>query len=402
MHKRISIVIIGAGFGGLQCAFRLESLIKKVGLQNITITILDKNRYQTYIPALYEVASASPKVSEDTLYHRANILIKHILGSRAITFIKAEVAHINHQERYIRFVDGNGIDFDYLVIACGAKTNFYNIPGLEQYALDLKDFVSALRIRRALKLGDQVPGTIIIGGGGATGVELAGEIHSCLKQETSSITIIEGNPRILPSFPENVSSLADTRLKKLGIQVKTGNVIKKVTKKTIILANGEKIAYDAFFWTGGIIPQTFLAQLPFQKEKGFLRVASCLEVIDEQGKRKDHIFALGDACITYDMKNNVIPWTAQKAMSEGRQVAYNIFQGLLHREGGTCQPEKIQFIIPISGKWAIAYLHNILYSGFLGWVLKNLVEFNYLASVLPWHKALAKWMGAMATFSRND
>lgn len=397
-----NVVIIGAGFGGLQCAFELEKLIKAAAMSNVHIILIDKNRYHTYIPALYEVASASPNISEGTLYHRANILFKHLLLSKNIEFIKAEVAAIKQKGSYIVFKDSNGIDFDYLVIACGSKTNFYNIPGLQEYAIDLKDFISALRIRRRIKLADDIPGAIVIGGGGATGVELAGEICSCLKQKRPRITIVEGAPRILPSFSEHISQLARKRLRKLGIEVKEDNIIKKVTKDAVILSSNNKIPYKALFWTGGIIPQPFLGKLPFQKEKGFLKVASCLEVIDKKGKPVENIFALGDACVTFDQKEKLIPWTAQKAMNEGRQIAYNILQRLLKREGKACQPYQPQFIIPIGGKWAIAYVHGVLYSGVWGWMLKNIVELNYLASILPWYKAFPKWLGTLATFTRND
>jgi len=402
MKKTINIVILGAGFGGIQCALALEKLITGAGLKNTRITLVDKNRYHTFIPALYEVASASPKVSEDTLYRRVNTLIKHILLGRQIEFIKAFVSQINLKKRYITFSDGGGVDFDYLVIALGSKTNFYNISGLKDYALDLKDFISALNIHRAIKLDDEIPERIVIGGGGLTGVELAAEIDTCLKETCPSITIIEGGKRMLPSFSERIANIANQRLKNLGIKTKLGVPIKEVIKGYVILANGKRVSFDRLFWTGGIMPNPLIETLPLQKEKGFLTVSSYLQTLNIDGSANKQVFALGDVCVVHDNKGELVPWTAQKANSEGRQIAQNIYRKLLNQENDIYQPAHARFIIPIGGKWAIEKLKTIVFQGFWAWVLKDLAELRYLSSILPWPTAVARWLAAMVTFSRND
>ena len=397
-----TIVIIGAGFGGVQCALGLAKILKNGSFTGVRITLIEKNRYHTFTPALYEVASASPKVSEDALYHRVNILLKHIIEGKAIEFIKAEVASIDLADKSLEFRDGNGIDFDYLVLAAGAQPNFYNIKGLALHALSLNNFISALEIRRAVKLGDDVPKTIVIGGAGPTGVELAGELHGCFRSECPQITLIDGAPRVLPSFPERISALAAKRLAKLGITTKMGLPINEIDAHHVILKDGQKIPYDRFFWTGGIKPGGLIASLPLQKEKGFLKVSPCLQVIDENGKVNENVFALGDLAISYDLKGNLVPWTAQKAIAEGQHIARTILQTLQGNEAGVCEIPPTRFIIPIGGKWAITKFNGIIYSGFFGWVLKNFVELRYLSSLLPWYKALGQWLTTMATFSRND
>lgn len=402
MERGKKIVILGAGFGGIQCALRLAKLVKTEGLTDVRITLIEKNRYHTFTPALYEVASASPKVSEDVLYHRVNILIRHIIEATRIEFIKAEVVSIDLADKSLAFSDGSGIDFDYLVLAAGAQPNFYNIKGIAEHALSLKDFISALQIRRAVKLGDEVPKTIVIGGAGPTGVELAGELQSCFKNECPQITLIEAAPRILPSFPERISTLAARRLAKLGITMKTAVPINEIDARSVSLKDGQKIPYDRFFWTGGITPGPLITSLPLQKEKGFLKVSPCLQVIDESGKVNENVFALGDCAISYDPKGNLVPWTAQKAIAEGQYIARTIVQTLKGSQAGVCELPPVRFIIPIGGKWAIAKLNGITYGGFFGWVLKNFVELRYLSSFLPWYKALGHWLATMVTFSRND
>lgn len=402
MERKTTIIILGAGFGGVRCALTLEKLIKKTGVKNTRLVLIDKNRYHTFIPALYEVASAAPKVSENTLYHRVNILIKHMLLGKQIEFIKAEATLIDIHENIIHFADGNGIDFDYLVLALGSQTNFSNIEGLREYALDLKDFISALKIRRAVKLADEMPKEIIIGGGGATGVELAAELSTCLKNKCPNITIIQGQERILSAFPEKISRLAEKRLKKLAVHVLTNSYVKNITKNSVILKNGDAIPYERLFWTGGITAHPLLTPLPFQKEKGFLKADAYLHTIKEGGGSQENIFLVGDISVVYDKKGRLVPWTAQKAIAEGKQVAHNLLNILAGKERKTSVPQNVQFIIPVGGKWAITKLNGIIWSGFFGWVLKNLVELKYIASILPPHKAIPKWLYAMITFAKND
>src|SRR3990167_5800206 len=123
-----TIVIIGAGFGGLRCALNLEKFARK-SKKPVKIILIEKNRYHTFIPALYEIASASPKVSEYTLYNRSNILIKDIVKNKKVEFLKGEVTNINCSGNKLTLDNKDEIKFDYLVIAIGSQTNFYNIPG---------------------------------------------------------------------------------------------------------------------------------------------------------------------------------------------------------------------------------------------------------------------------------
>lgn len=402
-----TIVILGAGFGGVRVSLTLEKLTRKAGVTGIRIVLIDKNRYHTFVPALYEIASAAPQISEDTLYHRVNILIKHLLKGKNVEFIKADVAKIDVQTRTLHFKGGNGIEYNYLVLACGAQTNFSGIEGLKEHSLDLKDFLGALKIRRAVKLADEVPKTIIIGGGGTTGVELTAELATCFynhfpADQASQIILVNGQERILSSFPEKVSHLAAKRLKTLGVNLVLEHYIKKVDDTRVLLDNGESLAYERLFWTGGIQAQTLIKSLPFQKEKGFLKVEGCLHPISQDGKSQEDIFALGDVSVVYDKRGKLIPWTAQKAMAEGKQVAYNILRLLTGKEKHMCPASQVQFIIPVGGKWAITKLNGVVHSGFLGWVLKNLVELRYLLSILPWWRAITKWLIVMRTFTKND
>ncbi|MEK9147554.1 MAG: NAD(P)/FAD-dependent oxidoreductase [Patescibacteria group bacterium] len=403
------IVVLGAGFGGIKCAITLEKLAKKNNLP-VKIILIEKNRYHTFIPALYEIASASPRVSEYALYNRSNILIKNIVKNKKIDFIKGEVSEINCKKNSIKLEDCEEISFDYLVIAIGSQTNFYDIPGIKEYSLKLKNFVDAIKIRRATKLADIIPNKIVIGGGGTSGIETAAEIISCFRKcckTELSIKIIEGNDKILKSFPEKVSLLAEKRLKKLNIKILKNHFIKKLINKKVILDNGYNIPYDLFIWAGGIKNNPLLYNLPFVKEKnGLLKANSYLRLKYKNKKEGDicnNIFSIGDSVSSYDIYGKNIPATAQKAISEGNYIAKIIIDKINNNKKPRIHyPVKTKFIIPIGGKWAITTLNGFIFGGFLGWILKNLVELKYLLSILSWHKAIYKWIAIIITFSKND
>jgi len=404
MEKVKKIVIVGAGFGGLRCALTLERALKEYRLsKEAEIVLVDKNRYHSFIPALYEVASASRALSEEALYARTNILIKTLIGTKKISFVKGEVTDINIEERYVELADGSGQEFDYLVIALGSEINFYDIPGLEKQALCLKDYLDALRIRRAVKLGDNIPKQIVVAGGGTSGIELAAELRKDLKKVPVSIILVEGEKRVLPSFPEAISHIAASRLRELHILPKLGHYIKKAEKKELLLDNDEKIPYDCLFWTAGIKGHRLLEKIPLQKEKnGMLKSDACLHPLKESGEPIAYAYAIGDAGAFYDAQGKIVPWTAQKAIGQGKKAAYSILRSIQGLHETRCYPEKVNFVIPIGGKWAIAKLNSFVYSGFGGWMVKDLVELKYLLSILPISKALAYWAKTVWAFSRND
>jgi len=402
-----TIVIIGAGFGGLRCALNLEKFARK-SKKPVKIILIEKNRYHTFIPALYEIASASPRVSEYALYNRSNILIKNIVKNKKIDFIKAEATSIDCRGNTIILDGKDKINFDYLVIAIGSQTNFYNIPGLKKYSLGLKNFVDAIKIRRATKLADIIPNKIVIGGSGTSGIETAAEIINCFRRcckKELSIKIIEGKNKILNSFPEKVSLLAEKQLKKLKIKILKKHYIRKLTDKKIILDNGNSIHYNLFIWTGGIKNHPLLDKLPFIKEKNRLPKAdSCLHLKYEKERNICHnIFSIGDSVNSYNSSGKTIPFTAQKAITEGNHIAKTIIDKIINnKKSRVYYPVKTKFIIPVGGKWAITSINGFVFKGFLIWILKNLVELKYLLSIIKWHKAIYKWIAIITTFSKND
>lgn len=206
------IVVLGAGFGGLRASTRIAAGIQANRLKH-EVVLIDRNEHHTYTPLLYEVATTSKETASNIKLHNlATYNIPSLIAQFPIEFIQGEVKDIQFDTGKI-FLESRVIHADHLVIALGAESNFFNIPGLQEYSVPLKTFWDAVRIREriveAITQNDQV--RILVGGGGPTGVELAGELKEwCgeLKSDFPScrleVGILEGSPSILQGFDAKV------------------------------------------------------------------------------------------------------------------------------------------------------------------------------------------------------
>jgi NADH dehydrogenase len=430
MERKMHILILGGGYGGLACAQNLDRFCKKYPnfLKNFEIFLIDQHDYQLFTPTIYEIATTHEEVANALELKKivAIPLVEAIRGTRVI-FVQQKITAIDAKEKFVTLSDGSRIDFEYLVIALGTETNYFGIPGLKEYSYPLKNLYDALRIRDAILTlfssasnsleGGQDPQlqlSFLIAGAGPTGVELSGELSRWIthltrhakKPCTCSITLIDAAPNILPGFGEKIVRKARKRLARLGVAIKTGTALKEVSEGKVLLANGEWLTFDLLVWAGGVKAPDILATLPHKIEKrGRPEVTPemyCVSTnsnLDFGGK----FFAIGDAaCFYYPEKGYPIPGVARAAIEQGKVVAYNILADLKNSPKKTYKPLNYPFIIPIGGRWAIAKFGPLIISGFFGWILKGLVDFYYLLSVLPNRLALRIWLKGFKIFIKND
>lgn len=422
LERKPCIVILGAGFGGLHAAQALSKKIKSSGI-NCDFFLIDRNGYHTYTPLLYEAATTSKETAN---YLEIKKLVAYSIPGfidRRINFLQKEVRSLDLVGGDIHFNDGEKMKFDYLVLAPGSETNYFNIPGMAEYSLPLKTFLDSLKIRdKILDLVDSGKSDIkiVIGGAGSSGVELAGEIQEwiCkLKEEgrkcEAKVSLIEGAPTILPGFPEKIVKLAEKRLKKLGVETITNEIIEKADTSKIILKSRREIPFDVLIWTGGVKAASILSTMPLKLEKrGRAEVIGEMECLPQSPDLKLYgkIYGIGDAICFYDEKSGKpMPGVARAAISQANIVANNIIEHIKKSKNSNYQlqitnyrPHEYPYIIPIGGKWAIAKLGPIVFAGFLGWILKGLVELNYLLSIMPFWKAIQLWLRGLWTFIKND
>lgn len=387
-----NIVILGAGFGGLQAALRLSKKLKKHDLwEKYSVTLIDKNPFHIFTPLLYEIAATSPEIASNLkLQDLVSFPIDSLVSYRRIEFINDEVAGIDAAQKKIR-LSRSEMDFEYLVIALGAEVNYFDIPGLKENALVLKTFGNALKIRD--KIHEKERARVVIGGGGPTGVELGGEIKSW--DIGAEVMIVESTPRILAAMDERTSKKAEERLKKLGVSIITGTKITKVGSEAVLLSNGEKKDYDALIWTGGVKANSIVEER--------IEAPTTMNV-------RDNVYAIGDISAVFDPKTKKpAPGMARPAIREGQIAAENIFQKILLNEKITERPKfreykhrHYPYITPVGGKYAIAKIGPFIISGLPAWIFKGLTELNYFISIMPLLQALKIWLKGFIIFVKND
>lgn len=406
MEKK-NIIIVGAGFGGITAALILEKKLRPS--TEYELILIDKNAYQLYTPALYEIA-AVPKeeTGASVLKSAVTIPLEDVILGRRISFRQDELLGLEAKKKIIHLKSGAHFDYEFLVLALGSETNYFNVPGLEENAFPLKTFSDAVRLRN--KVAELVKGSghlrIVIGGGGATGVELAAEFinYICVLKERRGanqtcnveVMIVEAAPEILAGFEQWLVRGARRRLEGLGISIKNSCTITSVDQDRITTTTGA-VSYDLLVWTGGVRAPKILQRvgLPANK-KGQLIVDESLQVIEG-------VFALGDNAGFPDQNKIPLPRNVPVAEREGRLVAQNIIRALRGRPLLTYVPgKKYPYIVALGKKYAIADLVFVRLSGFWGWTAKLLAELYYLLSILPFGKAARHWISAVRVYVSND
>ncbi len=374
MHPRI--VIVGAGFAGLETALSLKSLMKRAA----DITVIDRNDHQSFLPSIHEVISG--KVRPDQI----EIALPPLLDAARIAFVQDEVHEIDTSRRKVHTALA-ALPFDYLVIACGAAVRFYGVPGAREFAYAFRTPEQADRIGsevRALIEDPRRPVRILIAGGGLEGIEIAGELldlvseagqAEALESRALSIELIEAAARLLPGCSERVQDFVEEYLAGRGVQLLKGSAITEVRKDALLLASGETREMSMLIWTGGIQPPEWIRNLSLARHPdGWLQVTDRLHSPDD-----DHIYAIGDVIsFTSPEHPQTLPREAHYALDQARVSALNIcYDARGYRKIGYHPPTKPQAIS--LGK-AMGVLASDTFFSNGPWVvrLKKLVEKRHM------------------------
>ena len=426
--KTKKIIILGGGFGGVQSALQLSKKLKNLKTKNnYQITVVDKYNYHTFTPLLYEIATTPKETStykqlKELVTYKFNTLFKNT----NIQTKQSEVKDIDIKKKIIN-LKGSKLSFDYLVLALGSETNDFNIPGIKKHALKLKTFDDAISIRNKIvsKVQDKNDNktiNVVIGGAGSTGVELAGEIRkwACQLEErdtphtcTIEVILIQSANTILPNFQKKVIKQSQKRLVDLGVKIQTSKTIKEVTENKVTTDDHYSIPYDVMIWTAGIKASLLTKEMPVEKEKtGRVETVNKLECIPNNKELRTYknIYAIGDiSCIYNPETGQPTPAVARVAMIQGKIAAHNIIEDIKLSEGlkrktrkKTYRYKKYPYIIPLGGKYAVAQLGRVVFSGLFAWIFKGIVELNYLLSILSPREAIKVWIKGLKVFIKND
>lgn len=380
------VVIIGAGFGGLQCARRLAG-------NPVDVLLLDRNNYHLFTPLLYQVASSLLNPGDI-----AQPVRKIFRGKTNVHVRLAEVTGVDFRSKLVRTATGDQFAYDYLVVAAGSTTNFFGLESAEQTALGLKDLPEALELRnhilRCLETatGERDEGerrtwlTFVIVGGGPTGVEYAGALSELarlvvpneypeLERRQIRIALVEAMGEILPGFPTKLGQAAHRELEGRGVEVRTGVKVDEVVRGVVGLSSGERLEAKTLVWAAGVKPAGLAATLNVRRSRtGRIEVDRFLRVTGLEG-----VFAAGDiASVLQDGKE--VPMLSAPAMQEARVVAHNILaasRGLPLRPFRYSDRGSMATIGRNAAVAQLRWLHLDL-TGFLGWVTWLVVHLYYL------------------------
>jgi NADH dehydrogenase len=342
------IVIVGGGAGGLELATRLGKTLGKKG--RASVTLVDANLTHIWKPLLHEVAAGSLNSYEDELNYVAQAKWNHFqfqLGRMTGLDRATRQIHLaaTLDEEGLELVPARSLEYDSLVIAVGSTTNDFNTLGAADHCLFLDSRAQAEKFHQQLlnhylrahagqtDVSKEI--TVAIVGAGATGVELAAELHNAahelaayglgrIKPENLRITVIEAGPRVLPALPERIGGPVHKTLEKLGVTVLTNAAVSEVTADSLITANGQVIPAELKVWAAGIRAPGFLQEIDGLETNRInqLQVRTTL-----QTTRDDNIFAFGDcaACPQKGSDRNVPP-RAQAAHQQASLLVKSLRQ----------------------------------------------------------------------------
>ncbi|MBI2426239.1 MAG: NAD(P)/FAD-dependent oxidoreductase [Candidatus Kerfeldbacteria bacterium] len=412
-----SIFILGAGFGGLAAALALERRLRSD--PSVSITLVDREPYHLYTPLLYEIctgyAKHDTKAWERALEHGSEAAIRKILAGKKIHFIRDTIEHVDCAGRLVHLKVEGEKSFDYAILALGSQSFDFGIPGVKTYALKLKTMRDALRIRRkVVELVESITDargkkTIIVGGGGYTGVELATELYGqtqkLLREKklppgALQLLIVEAANAILPGLSLRATNAARVRLARLGIQLKMNHRITDVKVDHILIDGQQTIPCDLFIWTGGVLcseVEEIMGTCKMDTKKRMM-VNEFLQV-----NGHEQIFAIGDnACMMDPEAKKPVPMLAQLAHKEGERAAYNLAQHFYGKLLRPFSPRVSGVVVPLGGKYAVAQVGKIVLTGFVGWTVKKIVDLRYFLTILPVRKAIGLWFRGAREYAKND
>jgi NADH dehydrogenase len=400
------VVIVGAGFAGLQVALGLRKA-------PVSVTVIDRTNHHLFQPLLYWVATAGLSPAD------ISSPIRHILRKQKNTeVLMAEVTGVDVEQQRVLIGD-RSIPYDYLVLAMGARDNYFGHPDWEQFAPGLKTIEDARAIRHKILLSFEAAEletdpqkiqellTFVLVGAGPTGVEMAGAIaeiaHKTLTSEfrhidprMARIILIEALPRILGAFPESLARKTQKRLTRMGVEVRTNTPVLNIDAHGVTVP-GEHIAADTIIWSAGVEASPAGKWLNAEVDRaGRVKVADDLSVPGHP-----NIFVIGDTA-SVQQQGRPIPGVAPAAIQEGSYVASVITRHVTDQEQGKAFHYTNKGNLATVGRsYAIVDIGPFRLTGLIAWVMWLIVHIYFLVGFRNRFIAIFQWAWTYFTFARG-
>jgi len=400
------VVIVGGGFGGLYAA-------KALRRAPVRVTIVDRTNHHVFQPLLYQVATAGLSAID------IGEPIRRILRRQSnATVLLADVTRIDADGRRVHLATGGSLEYDYLIVAAGATHSYFGHDDWAQHAPGLNTIEDALEIRRRILLAferaeladDPAEGTRLLTfailGAGPTGAELAGAIAELARHalkadfrrispDDAHIVLVEGGDRVLPAYPDSLSAKAQRQLERLGVEVRTGEMVTGIDARGVDTSQG-RIDAATVLWAAGVTAAPLGASLGVPLDpSGRVLVEPDLTLPEHP-----EVSVVGDlAAVTQD--GAPVPGVAPAAMQMGRHAARTIERAL---DGLT--PEPFRYVdrgsmATLGRSSAIATIRGLRLSGFPAWAAWLLVHIVFLIGFRNRIVVLFEWAKAYLTYGRS-
>lgn len=384
------ILVVGGGFGGIQTALDLE----KMHLPNTHVTLISDKHHFEYPPTYYKVAAGIFPTEKC-------IPLADIFPTGTVEVVVDAITGGDTVNKTLTGASGASYTYDYLVLSLGSEVTYFDIPGIKDHSYALKSVADAVNLKAHIhKLFNTHQGMaaqelmaqfqFIIVGGGPSGVELAGVLRGYLRSLAEihhvpmkfiTVDVLQAAPRLLPTFPEKVSTLAARQLDKLGVNLMLGSAVAKEDGVGVYMKDLSLHA-KTIIWTAGVRAHSLygkIGSLTIEKN-GRVAVSETLEAVGTK-----HVFIIGDGA------NTPHAGTAQTAISDGHFAATMISAKIQQQTTPTYTAKQTPYVVPIGFDWAIFTYKNTVITGQIVFWLRELIDLRYFLSILPWWKALRAW-----------
>ncbi len=399
------VVIVGAGFGGLYAARALKRA-------PVEITIIDRRNHHLFQPLLYQVATAG--LSPGDIAYPIRAIFARQKNARVLL---EEATRIDVEARKVVLKEGE-IGYDYLILATGARHAYFGHDDWGKWAPGLKTLEDALEIRRRILVAFEKAErqsdpdrcrellTFVIVGGGPTGVELAGAIGEISRQvmvrdfraidpRQARVILLEAGPRILPTYPEELSLKAEAALKKLGAEVWTQSPVTSVEPGKVV-AGGREIRAATTLWAAGVSASPLARSLGVKLDN-----AGRVLVTPELGiPGHPEVMVIGDLAAFTHQTGKPLPGLAPVAIQQGRHAARNILRAMPGEPGEPFRYVDKGNLATIGRAAAVAVFGRLKLSGFVAWLTWLFVHIFFLIGFRNRLAVLFEWAWAYFTYQR--
>jgi len=407
-HKH-RVVVVGAGFGGLEAT-------KALADTPVDVTVVDSRNHHTFQPLLYQVATAGLD-SDDICFP-----VRGIFSGQSNARVRLDrVAGIDLDHRVVQLADGGDLTYDSLVLAAGAVTDSFGIPGVEEHAFGLKSLRDALDLRShvltCFERADADPThlddgtlTIVVGGGGPTGVEMAGGLSELLNGvlrkdypgldlRSARIVLVEMGDRLLAPFSEELSSNARDTLEARGVEVMLQTAVSRVAEDRVELADGSTIPTGTMIWTAGVRAN------PLSEALGVELTKAGRVVVNDDLTVPDHpeVFVVGDMAASTNRHGDPLPQVAPVAIQGARFSAGVIRNRLRGEPTGAFEYSDKGSMATIGRNDAVVELPGgIRFRGRIGWVAWLVLHLFMLIGFRNRLNVMVNWAWNYITWDRGS